>query len=892
LFLAETRVSAQYSEADADPLAAQAEPVSDHCDIAVIIPVFQQPGFLPEAVASVLAQRGGLGIAAVIVDDGCPMAETRDTGLALARSHPGRVLYVRRRNGGLSAARNTGIDLALAAWPGCRAIYFLDADNRLRPDFLRRAWDVLESSPAEVGWAYPDVDMFGYEMNFSVRGEYSHFLHLVENYCEAGSLARRSVFERGLRFDENMRQGFEDWEFWLSCAQHGFIGRHVPQSGFQYRRRAESMLTGSERVRDSILSYMRRKHAAALRPAALLALEHREVPRFAMVTGSGADVRLTADPRPGHGRAIPPACCDANFASAVLQPRAQHFPAVCCFAAPGVLEALEPSRLLPGLFWMAQVMLAEHHLVAVEVAVSGTECLGLEPLPRLAGGAEAAAAPVILANTQILGTAAASGVEPAWFTAPEAERPPLRIGLLRVTLPRSLAAAAAAMPAPQAARLLLDMVARWGEALRHRAPRPEDWREDARRLRASTAEGYALLAGLGAVLPLLAPADRRDIGFLLPLCAFGGVEKVVLNQARVMRQAGWRPHLFITAAQTAQLTAEQREVFHSVSFLLGQGEDAADWNRLHMGAGTAAFGQRGGPAHALGLLSTMAVVLNTHAMAGHALVAGLRRQGVKTFLGLHLVERSGFGQPMGNPHIALAYEHAYDGFVVISRQLRDWCAGQAVPRDKLHLVPNAPSYPADEAALRRVLAQRPQRTGRLRVLYLGRLDPQKGLDRLAGMILRTRGRSADWRVVGHAVVGSAEAELAAAGIVPEPAVAHPGELDQLYAWADVVVLPSRFEGVPLTVLEAQRLGCVVVATDVGAVAEAVADGRDGFLVAADAPEREIVEAFVGIIDRLAGDRALLARIGAAAAARLAPVRWDRNMAGFVAHLEHLLENQA
>lgn len=884
-------MSAPCLEQKAGLLEVNSEPGPFHCDVAVVIPVFKQPGFLPEALNSILTQRTMLKIGAVIVDDGCPMPGTREAGMAFARRYPGQVFYLRRRNGGLSAARNTGIDFALDAWPECQAIYFLDADNRLHPDFIQRAWDVLASSPPEVGWAYPDIDMFGFEMNFTVRGEYSHFLHLVENYCEAGSLARRAVFERGLRFDEAMRQGFEDWEFWLNCARHGFIGRHVPESGFQYRRRAESMLTGSERMRDSILSYMRRKHAKELRPPALLALEQRELPRFAIFTGLDEDVRLAVDPRSGQGRQITPEACDEMFVTCARQPKVQHFPSFCCFTTAPVLRLLEEAKLLPGLFWMAQLMLADYHAVAITIVVSEAEHLGVEPLfGQTARGADVVSAPMVLGNSQLLRNVA-NDPSPSWFNSIEFENPQPKLGLIRVTLPAS----AAPLPVPppwHVSGMTLEILDRWRGKLQQRAPRPTEWREDARRYRTSATESYMLLNNLGVVMPFVAPDDRRDIGFILPLCAFGGVEKVVLNYARVLRDAGWRPHLFITAAQTAQLTEEQRGIFHSVNFLTGRGEEAADWNNLHLGSGTSAFSQQSLTMHALGLLSTMAVVLNTHSMAGHGLVAGLRRQGVKTFLGLHLVERSQLGQPMGNPHIALAYEHAYDGFVVISRQLHDWCVGQAVPREKLHVIRNAPSYPLHETRHRRVMALRPRRQGPLRALFLGRLDEQKGIDRLAQMLLRSQNRSVEWRVVGKAVVSDAAADLAAAGIVPEPAVTHPHELDRLYGWADVVVLPSRFEGVPLTILEAQRMGCVVIATDVGAVAEIITDGEDGFLVASDASEREIVDAFVQLLGRLAGDRKQLNVVSRTAAERVTATTWAGSMGGFLRHLKTLLEEKA
>src|SRR3546814_10759216 len=90
----------------------------------------------------------------------------------LAQAHPDRIVYLRQPNGGLSAARNTGIDFALKTWPSVQAIYLLDADNRLFPYALQRAWDALMADPL-AGWAYPDVDMFGADRK-STRLNSSH----------------------------------------------------------------------------------------------------------------------------------------------------------------------------------------------------------------------------------------------------------------------------------------------------------------------------------------------------------------------------------------------------------------------------------------------------------------------------------------------------------------------------------------------------------------------------------------------------------------------------------------------------------------------------------------------------------------------------------------------
>jgi glycosyltransferase involved in cell wall biosynthesis len=70
--------------------------------------------------------------------------------------------------------------------------------------------------------------------------------------------------------------------------------------------------------------------------------------------------------------------------------------------------------------------------------------------------------------------------------------------------------------------------------------------------------------------------------------------------------------------------------------------------------------------------------------------------------------------------------------------------------------------------------------------------------------------------------------------------------------ADIFVLPSSIEGFPLSILEAMAMKVAVVASDVGAVAEVVEDGKDGFVVKPGS-----VEEIVSTVERLANDHDLL-----------------------------------
>ena len=84
------------------------------------------------------------------------------------------------------------------------------------------------------------------------------------------------------------------------------------------------------------------------------------------------------------------------------------------------------------------------------------------------------------------------------------------------------------------------------------------------------------------------------------------------------------------------------------------------------------------------------------------------------------------------------------------------------------------------------------------------------------------------------------------------------------------------------------MGCAVAATDVGAVAEIVADGADGVLVPAGLPEEAIVARFILTIQHLAADRAALRAMGAAAASRAAALDWETCMQDFLARLDALV----
>jgi glycosyltransferase involved in cell wall biosynthesis len=107
------------------------------------------------------------------------------------------------------------------------------------------------------------------------------------------------------------------------------------------------------------------------------------------------------------------------------------------------------------------------------------------------------------------------------------------------------------------------------------------------------------------------------------------------------------------------------------------------------------------------------------------------------------------------------------------------------------------------------------------------------------------------------------------------------DVPELLSLCDLMLLPSRWEGLPFSILEAMAMGTPVVATAVGGVSEIVKHGETGVLLAAAEPK-----AIAGAIVSLLSDRATLERMGRKAAE---VVRRDFSCEEFVGRMEAIYE---
>jgi glycosyltransferase involved in cell wall biosynthesis len=225
--------------------------------VSVVIPCYNQAKYLPEALHSILSQTHQ-NWECIIVNDGSP-DETDRVAAEWCAKDP-RFKYLYQDNGKLPNARNSGIQQAKGQY-----ILTLDADDKFEPSFIEKALAVLISDK-KVGmvcsWGFRFMGDKNSELYIPGGGSLKEFLFC--NAANMGSLLfRKECWERAGGYDEKMKLGYEDWEFYIRVCQLGWEVHVIPETLFWYRQHAISMRTDAVNNHDiPNKKYIYQKHEA------------------------------------------------------------------------------------------------------------------------------------------------------------------------------------------------------------------------------------------------------------------------------------------------------------------------------------------------------------------------------------------------------------------------------------------------------------------------------------------------------------------------------------------------------------------------------------------------------------------------------------------------------
>ncbi|MCD8291804.1 MAG: glycosyltransferase family 4 protein [Prevotella sp.] len=182
-----------------------------------------------------------------------------------------------------------------------------------------------------------------------------------------------------------------------------------------------------------------------------------------------------------------------------------------------------------------------------------------------------------------------------------------------------------------------------------------------------------------------------------------------------------------------------------------------------------------------------------------------------------------------------------DRLIVLSESWKEWFMGIGVPKEKIIVLHNITDYPKIANNKKNITSGRP-----VRFLFMGEIGERKGVfDILRGMTnnaeelngkmeLRIGGNKHEDELKKMISDGHLENMLKFEGWVSGD------KKIELLNWADVFILPSHNEGLPISILEAMSYGMPIISTPVGGIPEVVSE-QNGILVT-PSNEKEIINA--------------------------------------------------
>lgn len=195
-------------------------------NITVIIPCYNDGQYIMEALQSLYNQTL-LPEKIIIVDDG---SDATTKKILNAINHP-LVQIIYQENKGVSTARNRAIDMAQTDY-----IVNLDADDYYEPTFLEKAVAVFHqdqevvavSSNCRIFRARTTIEMIEPQ-----GGNLKNFI--VKNQSRASAMFTKKAWLTVGGFDEKMKEGYEDWEFWIAILKLGGTIHVIPEVLSHYR---------------------------------------------------------------------------------------------------------------------------------------------------------------------------------------------------------------------------------------------------------------------------------------------------------------------------------------------------------------------------------------------------------------------------------------------------------------------------------------------------------------------------------------------------------------------------------------------------------------------------------------------------------------------------------
>lgn len=219
--------------------------------ISIIIPCYNDALYIEQAIDSALNQTYPYK-EVIVVDDG----SNEETKKILKSLESKITKLITQENQGQSNARNTGIQAAKGKF-----ILTLDSDDFFESTFCEKAITIISGNDnVKIVSCYANL-LFENGLNniFQTEGgDLQSFL--CKNFALGSALFRLEEWKVSGGYDEKMKQGFEDWEFYVRLLKTGGIAEIIQEPLYNYRKRHNTTTDKANKIKYELLSYIYLKH--------------------------------------------------------------------------------------------------------------------------------------------------------------------------------------------------------------------------------------------------------------------------------------------------------------------------------------------------------------------------------------------------------------------------------------------------------------------------------------------------------------------------------------------------------------------------------------------------------------------------------------------------------
>lgn len=222
--------------------------------VSIIIPCYNSEDTVLESIQSALNQSYE-ALEIIVVDDGS--IDSTLQVLTKSAEENSVIRVISKANGGLSSARNAGIEHANGEYVVC-----LDSDDLLSASYVSTCLSYFQEDPS-LNIVYSNMEMFEREVGIVNLPTFDIENFLVENCIPAFAMVRLAQLKAIGGFDEQV-DFCEDWECWMHLIKVFGIGVYrIEEPLYKYRKRLSEnsiMDTNKGRSGDDVLLYLFNKH--------------------------------------------------------------------------------------------------------------------------------------------------------------------------------------------------------------------------------------------------------------------------------------------------------------------------------------------------------------------------------------------------------------------------------------------------------------------------------------------------------------------------------------------------------------------------------------------------------------------------------------------------------